>query len=87
MEQTGIIRDEIGEYVLRFPNRPRIPVQQSGAVRGNTEDFYAAWEEACRAQYGGEPRRAHYFYHQAQRLPTLRRRGKRNPITVQATGA
>ena len=65
MEQTGIIRHEIGEYVLRFPKRPRIPVQQSGTVRGNTEGFYASWEEACRAQYGGEPGRAHYFYLQA----------------------
>jgi tetratricopeptide (TPR) repeat protein len=65
MEQTGVIRHEIGEYVLRFPKRPRIPVQQSGTVKRNTEVFYASWEEACRAQYEGEPRRAHYFYHQA----------------------
>jgi tetratricopeptide (TPR) repeat protein len=65
MEQTAPIRQRIGEYVLKISKPPRIPAQQSGAVKANTEEFYAAWEEACRAQYGGEPRRAHYFYHQA----------------------
>ena len=47
------------------PSAREFPVQQSGTMRANTEGFYAAWEEACRAQYGGEPKRAHYFYHQA----------------------
>jgi tetratricopeptide (TPR) repeat protein len=65
MEQTGAIRQGVGEYVLKIAKPPRTPVQQFGAVRENAEGFYAAWEEACRAQYGGEPRRAHYFYHQA----------------------
>jgi tetratricopeptide (TPR) repeat protein len=65
MEQGEVVRQGIGEYVLRFPKRPRIPLEQSGAAEANAGGFYKVWEEACQAQYGGEPRRAHYFYHQA----------------------
>jgi tetratricopeptide (TPR) repeat protein len=65
MEQAEAIRQGIGEYALRFPKRPRIPAQQPSMTRANAKGFYGAWEEACLAQYGGEPKRAHYFYHQA----------------------
>jgi hypothetical protein len=65
MEQRATIQERIGEYVLKISKPPRIPAQQGGAARANPDKFYPAWEEACRAQYGGEHRRAHYFYHQA----------------------
>ena len=65
MEQIAAIRQRIGENVLKISKPPRVPGQQSGAAGANTEGFYSAWEEACKAQYGGEPRRAHYYYHQA----------------------
>ena len=44
---------------------PRIPAQQSGGAGGSGDGFYSAWEEACKAQYGGEAKRAHYYYHEA----------------------
>jgi len=65
MEQTEVTRQRIGEYVLKIAKPPRVPTRQSGAVRANAEGFYSAWEEACLAQYGGEPKRAHYYYNQA----------------------
>jgi len=65
MEQGEAVRQEIGEHVLKISKPPRIPAQHTGAVAVNAAGFYKAWEEACQAQYGGEPRRAHYFYHQA----------------------
>ena len=34
-------------------------------MKANADAFCAAWEEARLARYGGEPKRAHYFYHQA----------------------
>jgi tetratricopeptide (TPR) repeat protein len=65
MEQMTAIQQRIGEYVLKISKPPRIPAQQPGGAGGNAEGFYSAWEEACKAQYDGEPRRAHYYYHQA----------------------
>ena len=65
MEQTEAIRQSVGEYVLKIAKPPRVPTRQSGAARANAEGFYSTWEEACLAQYGGEPGRAHYYYHQA----------------------
>jgi tetratricopeptide (TPR) repeat protein len=65
MEQGEAIRQAISEYALAFVKPARTPAQQPSVMKANADGFYAAWEEARLAQYGGEPKRAHYFYQQA----------------------
>jgi tetratricopeptide (TPR) repeat protein len=64
MEQSVATRQGFGEYSITLIKPARIPADQHSVMKPSTEGFYEAWEEACLAQYGGEPRRAHY-YHQA----------------------
>jgi tetratricopeptide (TPR) repeat protein len=65
MERSEAIRQEIGGFSLALIKPARIPAEQPSVMKANAEGFYAAWEEACLAQYSGEPKRAHYYYHQA----------------------
>jgi tetratricopeptide (TPR) repeat protein len=65
MERSEAIRQETKGFSHALIKPARIPAEQPSVMKANAEGFYAAWEEACLAQYGGEPKRAHYYYHQA----------------------
>lgn len=65
MEQRVAIRQGLGEYALTLVKPARVPAEQPSMFNANVDAFSAAWEEGHLAQYSGESKRAHYFYHQA----------------------
>lgn len=65
MEQSVAVRQGFGEYSLTLIKPARIPAEQPSTMKANADAFSQASEEARLARYGGEPRRAHYYYHQA----------------------
>jgi tetratricopeptide (TPR) repeat protein len=68
MEQREAIRQGAGGFVLTLVKPAHILADQHSVMSPNTERFYEAWEEASLAQYGGEHKRAHYYFHLALEL-------------------
>ena len=65
MEQSVATRHGFGEYSLTLIKAVQVPAEQPSTMTANADAFSAAWEEACLAKYGGEPKRAQYYLHQA----------------------
>ena len=68
MERREAIRNGNEGLVLTLVKPAHIPADQHSVMSPNTERFYEAWEEASLAQYGGEHKRAHYYFRQALEL-------------------
>ena len=58
----------MGDSRLPLVKPAHIPADQHSVMKPSTEGFYQAWEEASLAQYGGEHKRAHYYFRQALEL-------------------
>jgi tetratricopeptide (TPR) repeat protein len=67
MEQSVAMRQGFGEYSLTFIKPARIPAEQPTTMTANADAFSHASQEARLARYGGESRRAHYYYNEALR--------------------
>ena len=68
MEPREAIRNGNGGLTLALVKPARIPADQHSVMKPSTEGFYQAWEEASLAQYGGEHKRAHYYFREALEL-------------------
>ena len=68
MERREAIRNGNEGLALALVKPAHIPADQHSVMKPSTEGFYAAWEEASLAQYGGEHKRAHYYFRQALEL-------------------
>jgi Tfp pilus assembly protein PilF len=68
MERREAIRKGIGGLALTLIKPAQIPAEQPSVMKANANEFYEAWEEASLAQYWGEHKRSHYYYHQALKL-------------------
>jgi hypothetical protein len=65
MERREAIRKGIGGLALTLTRPAQIPAEQPSVMKATANEFYEAWEEASLAQYWGEHKRSHYYYHQA----------------------
>jgi tetratricopeptide (TPR) repeat protein len=68
MERREAIRKGNEGLALTLVKPAHIPADQRTVMKPCMEGFYAAWEEASLAQYGGEHKRAHYYFRQALQL-------------------
>jgi tetratricopeptide (TPR) repeat protein len=68
MERREASRTGNEGLALALVKPAHIPADQHGVMKPSREGFYQAWEEASLAQYGGEHKRAHYYFRQALQL-------------------
>jgi Tfp pilus assembly protein PilF len=68
MERRETIRKGNEGLALALVKPAHIAADQHSVMKPSTEGFYQAWEEASLAQYGGEHKRAHYYFSQALEL-------------------
>ena len=68
MERREAIRKGNEGLALTLVKPAHIPADQRTVMKPCMEGFYAAWEEASLAQYGGEHKRAHFYFRQALQL-------------------
>ena len=65
MEQSEAVPKGATGRTPRTIQPARVQADRSGLMKTNTDAFCEALEEARLARYGGEIKRAHYFYQQA----------------------
>ena len=65
MERREATPNETVELSMGTIQAARVADDRRGLTKANTDTFCAALEEARLARYGGEVKRAHYFYQQA----------------------
>ena len=65
MERREAIRYGNEGLALILVKPAHISADQHSVMKPSAEGFYGAWEEASLAQYGGEHKRAHYYFRQA----------------------
>jgi tetratricopeptide (TPR) repeat protein len=68
MERREAMRKGNEGLALALVKPAHIPADQRTVMKPCMEGFYAAWEEASLAQYGGEHKRAHFYFRQALQL-------------------
>ena len=68
MERREAIGTGSAGLAIALLKPAHVPADQHSVMKPSTEGFYEAREEARLAHYGGENKRAHYFYHQAIKL-------------------